>query len=433
MRAAYQHGGVRRAVRDRYHGLQGSRLLRCLDGIFGSGSGENGDGEVVVAGKDDRYLEECMGTLPLTLVLCLTPNLANMSVSLLSDYVVSTLSKLFKHCAAPGRVDAGGPLSSLTRLEVTLDTPTGNPGSISDENIASLVFSRRLEKVSCFGIDWDRGHIRNKEEQDDDEDYASYDLDQRVTPLRVVSRPAMRHFRLGDANPAPSASVRDMLLIFSSLETLELDYPLYETCEDHPLYEAREEIDLSQYGNVLREFGGKMRRFELEPWRNTEDDFVNADEDTIGSLREGMASLEQLRMPLAALVRAFPGEEGGGQGAGTLDLCAILPRGLRGFWTSVSVTGDVGTHWEALVWMLDSADNEDRLPLLEWVLVRLSRRGLPQSFESVRFSTTRLGHSHVLFRKRNVGKVRIPPGWAEVLKVELALELEAGLRLPADL
>lgn len=262
-----------------------------------------------------------------------------------------------------------------------VNTPTGDPRSITDANIAALAFFPRLQKFTCDFVDWDNeeglrepggvddddndDHEDDGDEEDGDNLIADPDADdKRVALPRVGSRPVMKHFGLLDSNPASFADLRDMLRLFPNLETLRLI---------HPVFEDREEIDLTEYGNVLREFGRDLRWFELEPSAGDTDDFTeDCEEGVIGSLRLEMAVLQRLRLPLAALVGT--GHDEGDE----LDLCAFLPPSLRWLWTAATEAGDAEAHFAALARMLgDERGVDGGLPLLEWVFVEAAKGAGP--------------------------------------------------------
>ncbi|KXJ88982.1 hypothetical protein Micbo1qcDRAFT_177473 [Microdochium bolleyi] len=439
------HGRVRGILQER-HGVGSVGLVRLLDRIFGPGvahdagtdeeaddeDGDDDEDDHSQAGEGEDYLAECAMTLPLTLILCLTTNVVDISLSTAALDVTDTLSRLFNFCAKDPIPQ--GPLSKLVSMQVACYTPTGDPISIADANMAALAFFPRIEKFTCHGVDWNSDGLRegDADEGDDDEadddDHAADEYNCVALP-RAHSRPAMSHFGLLDSNPASFAELRDMLRLFPNLETLELL---------HPIFEDRENIDFAQYGQVLREFGKGLRRFELEPSQSTEDLSEECDEGVLMSLRgaEGLPALEQLRVPLHALV-GLPED-----GDEDEDLCRLLPASLRWLWTAVATSGGAEAQMRMLGRVLgaEGAREDSGLPRLEWVLLRVPWGIVEQALslslpEPALFSATRLGQGHVLFRKKDGEGVAVamPPDWARALRQELGLEMEAGLVLPQEL
>ncbi|KAH7024811.1 uncharacterized protein B0I36DRAFT_332062 [Microdochium trichocladiopsis] len=429
---------VRKIARDKY---QSRALDRLLERTWDC-SGNHEDARL---DKPCDYFASQGYTMLLPLILVLTPNLETLTLLQRDLDQSDTLSRLFNFCGrrlecSGGLSDFGDgqtqiqalPLSKLRAL-ATVGGSTRWPkevDSTEDQAIVSLIFFPGLKSFSSSALDWApiSSVQRLNEARTDDafmmdltdpraQHYHEHDYEDidnpddkgnALFPPAHGSHPNLEHLALVKSSGSSAADLREVLLVFPSLQSLVLHFVVFRD---------REKLDFAQYGNTLRDpatDAAHLRRFELEPALyearlfgsgldpEMADISEKEDQGIIGSLRDAMPSLEQLRVPLAALVGigASPGAE--------LDLCAVLPASLRWFWTAVTVAGDAGAHLDALERMLDEA--EHRLPALEWVLVRLPVNHEILCFECSDFVATRVGDQHVLYQKRTVA-VGTPPGW----------------------
>ncbi|KAJ1337845.1 F-box-like domain-containing protein [Microdochium nivale] len=400
--------------------------------------------EHMLDGGIDAELDDLEGvkvnaqTVLLTLVLCLAPRVEvlNLAVNAMEGQR-DTLSGLFEVCGrhvlgATRKMRKSGsampmaPLFSLCELRLQCWTSHGEPAPIEDR-IYQLSSFPLLERLEMAGLDWvdtptlglegetddnsDNEEAVDEPSEDDNvseggaDDDDNFDPDDETWPLREVlmspgSHKNMTHLALRGCNPVTFSELREMLLVFPSLDTLVLEFWMFE---------CREAIDLTQYGRVLREFGGvRLRRFDLEPMRDYPEYAEEEDEGAIGPLRDHLMTLEQLRVPLTSLVGADRDD------GDDFDLCAYLPATLQWFWTEVTATGDADAHYRALARMLDEAGSGDstrRLPGLEWVMVDVPRGVDGPEFEPRAFDVLRVSGQNVLYRKTAAAPVRTPPGW----------------------
>ncbi|KAH7036007.1 uncharacterized protein B0I36DRAFT_98456 [Microdochium trichocladiopsis] len=432
------HGRIRGMVRDKYRWPALDALLERL--IPPEVDPINND-------EDYGYLDMAW----LTFMLCLTPHVETLHVDSCLLDKPDMLARLFDLCGREGsprqqresgRVmvpRSSGPLSKLRSLQLGCDTVHGEPGGFGDRNVRPLVLFPGLEELVAVHMDWeytgqgpnpyDHDEGEGEHEDTSDEEQLEDDQDQRCQaerpgdqtsqalpdrpPKRLYtfpgSHPNMKSLSLLHNNPPVYSTAREMLLACPNLDCLIL-LPW--------IFEDRETLDFTMYGNVLREFGTRLRRFELEPAIAHGDFSEVGDEGTIGSLREKLTRLEQLRIPLATLAGTDVTDVDD-ENSEQLDLCAFLPASLRWFWTGVTESGVAEVHYKALARMMDEitrgsqGDGCCRLPLLEWVMVQIPSKNDGPSFEPNGFDVLRLGKDQVLCTRKSarLGWTQTPPGW----------------------
>ncbi|KAJ1323023.1 F-box and leucine-rich repeat protein 2/20 [Microdochium nivale] len=411
---------IRRFARDTYRWPALDQFLQRMPDVEIGAELQNDDDDDDDDDDDGRTSFEAQ-TLLLTLILCLTPRVEvlHLDVDPLDDEG-DTLLKLFALCgrhvlgAARTRGKDGrvvpmldAPLCSLRELRLRYWASDGGPSSM-DKRFYALISFPSLEKLEVQGLDWDHTpKLELGEEEEEEEGQEQRRGDDEGTsheirpPQQVLAFPGshtrLKHLDLAGCNPVSIAGLREILLVFPSLDTLMLNFWLFE---------SRPAIDLTQYGHVLRKSGHRLRCFELEPAYASYDLAELSDIGAIGSLRGWMPNLDQLRLPLAALVGTHPGHDG-------LDLCAYLPATLRWFWTSVTVTGDAEAHNGALANMLEEAGRGDagRLPCLDWVMVQAPRDNEGLRFTPRVFVEYWRDEQHVLYVRTPVASISNPPDW----------------------
>lgn len=190
-----------------------------------------------------------------------------------------------------------------------------------------------------------------------------------------------------------------------------------------------ESHDLAAYSHILRKHGRNLRRLDFEPALGNNYVSECGDDGFIDGICDELIHLEQLRVPLGALVGAWL------EIGHVPDLCKALPASLRWFWTVATTTADTGLHHEAVYSMLLRAREE--LPLLEWVLVinedDRDNEGEDDGdddgdgdcgvMDYGEFEASPFGGRHVLYRKRpESGVVDTPLGWeGEIIEEDVYL------------
>lgn len=189
-----------------------------------------------------------------------------------------------------------------------------------------------IEKLENRGLNWGRKDIDSilttvTPTGSSDSNSTALILPESRSPLRQLS--------LLEADPPSFRALREMFLVYPNLKSLVIHASVLEDGDRDDA--GRQDVDSAAYGNVLREFGADLRRFELEPAVDDDELFEVNDKGAIGSLRIELFRLEQLRLPLAALVGTGLDDDGdsdsdddeSSSGIGRLDLCALLTDSLR--------------------------------------------------------------------------------------------------------
>lgn len=269
-----------------------------------------------------------------------------------------------------------GPLSKLRSLKLAGATADGNPAYIGGPDMVPIALTRGIEELETRGLNWghkDIDSILTAVTPTESSDGNSTAL------ILPESRSSLRQLSLLEADPPSFGALREMFLVYPSLESLMIHASVFEDGDRDNA--GRQDVEFTAYGNVLREFRAGLRWFELEPAVGDDELSEVNDKGAIGSLRNELVRLEQLRLPLAALVGtgldndddSDNDDDESSSGIGRLDLSALLPDSLRWFWTTISTEGNMDARCAALERMLEeSGSGTKRLPLLEWVLVRIT-------------------------------------------------------------